>query len=175
MGKDYLGELLTWNMLSTGITPNTLDNRILTFSDRQGHKVAGDRAAIQKMLDNPNSFPVKVEYIPPPMVRGMTMDRLPGAEIQRVSLKFIQNAITNVNNDIHKVKHTHQRRTFERFQLYLEDHYYQNDDHLHDALNNWEFYMRYPFMTGCFGLIDKSGPNLTRVLTGEADILEFLF
>ena len=44
------------------------------------------------------------------------------------------------------MKHKLQRRTFERYLIYLEDHYYQNDDHLEDSLTNWELYMKFPIL-----------------------------
>merc|ERR1712218_719659 len=93
--KDYFGEMLSWNMLVSGVTPETLDNRILYFTNKKGHKVAGDKEAIQAMLNDPNSFPVQVEFIPPAMVRGMTPEQKPAQEMQRVFLKFIQNAVGN--------------------------------------------------------------------------------
>merc|ERR1712061_734342 len=121
-------------MHSAGVTPETLDNWILNFIDKKGSKTAGNRDAIQSMLNNPNSYPIHVEYRPQAIVIGMTPEQKINTESQRVVLKFVQNAIGVVNNDIHKVKHTHQRRTFERYQLYLSDHYYQNEDRLEDAV-----------------------------------------
>mmetsp|Transcript_26540 Transcript_26540/g.60432 ORF Transcript_26540/g.60432 Transcript_26540/m.60432 type:complete len:108 (+) Transcript_26540:2-325(+) len=105
----------------------------------------------------------------------MPPDQVPSWEVQRSFLRFVKLAVAELGANIYNVKHKHQRKTFERYLLYLEDHYYQNDDRLDDAMSNWELYMRYPFMAGSMGLIDKTGPNLPKVLRGEADVLEFLF
>mmetsp|Transcript_75380 Transcript_75380/g.243856 ORF Transcript_75380/g.243856 Transcript_75380/m.243856 type:complete len:339 (-) Transcript_75380:85-1101(-) len=174
--KDHLGEMLTWHMMSAGISPEQFDaHRTLAFTNRYGQTVVGNRAEIEGMLTNDQSYPVTVSYQPPKVFDGMPPDQVPGWELQRTFLKFVKQSVGDLNAEIYNVKHKHQRRTFERYLLYLEDHYYQNDDHLDTAMTNWEFYMRFPFMAGSLGLIDKTGPNLSRVLRGEADVLEFLF
>merc|ERR1712217_97248 len=173
--KGFLGELMGWNMLKVGIMPNGINTELLSFTDKNGQVVVNNKEAIDRMLQNSNSYPIKVTYKPPRWMRGMGPERVPGYMIHRTFLRFVKDAVENVNHDIKKVKHWHQRRTFERFLLYLEDHYYQTDDDLVDAPQGYQLYMMYPHMTGCMGLVDKTGPNMTRVLTGEADILEFLF
>uniref|UniRef100_A0A7S4SPL4 WWE domain-containing protein n=1 Tax=Alexandrium monilatum TaxID=311494 RepID=A0A7S4SPL4_9DINO len=174
--KDYLGEMLTWNMIAAGIDPEAFDShRVLAFTNKNKQTVIGNREEIEKMLTSDQSYPITVTYHPPRTYDGMPESEVPGWEVQRTFLKFIKEAVANVDGDIYKVKHVHQRRTFERYLLYLEDYYYQNDDDLADSMYGWELYMRYPFMTGSLGLIDKTGPNLTKVLRGEADVLEFLF
>mmetsp|Transcript_81933 Transcript_81933/g.227177 ORF Transcript_81933/g.227177 Transcript_81933/m.227177 type:complete len:340 (-) Transcript_81933:209-1228(-) len=174
--KDYLGEMLTWHMISAGINPEGLDaHSLLAFTNRLGQTVVGDRGAIEQMLTSDQSYPVTVTYSPPKVFDGMPPEQIPGWELHRCFLRFVKQSVGDLGAEIYNVKHKHQRRTFERYLLYLQDHYYQNDDYLEDAMSNWEFYMRYPFMTGSLGLIDKTGPNLTKVLRGEADVLEFLF
>lgn len=173
--KDFLGELLTWNMLKAGIAPDQLHNQLLYFVDKAGQVVVNNKEGIERMLSNPGSYPLRVLYKPPFWCKGMPAERVPSYQIHRTFLKFVKDAVMNVDQEIKNVKHWHQRRTFERFLLYLEDHYHQTEDKLDDALSNWELYGTYPFMTGSLGLVDKTGPNMTRVLKGEADILEFLF
>jgi len=174
--KEHLGELLTWNMIAAGIDPATFEaHRLLAFTTKLGRTVVGNRAEIENLFAEDMNYPITITYHPPKVFDGMPPDQIPSWEIQRTFLKFVKQSVADVNADITKVKHKHQRRTFERYLLYLEDHYWQNDDNLDDAMSNWELYMRYPFMTGSLGLIDKTGPNLTKVLRGEADVLEFLF
>jgi len=174
--KDFLGEMLTWHMISAGIAAESFQaQRYLAFTNVAGQTIIANRQEIENMMANERSYPITVSYHPPKVFEGMIPEEIPGYEVQRTFLRFIKNACTDVNYEIYNVKHKHQRRTFERYLLYLEDHYHQCDDHLEDAMNGWELYMRYPFMTGSMGLIDKTGPNLTKVLRGEADVLEFLF
>jgi hypothetical protein len=174
--KDFLGELLTWNLLKAGLPPEALHLPLLYFIDRNGQVVSNNRQAVERMLSNPGSYPMKVSYKLPGQFKGMPGDRVPGYQVHRCGLKQTLIAMRNVDMDIMKVKHWHQRRTFERYLLYWEDHLYQNGDNLDDAPDSpFALYSQYPFMTGCMGLVDKTGPGLTRVLKGEADILEFLF
>lgn len=174
--KDYLGEMLTWNMMAAGIAPEAMQaDGYLFFTSVSGQTIVGNRPEIEKLLANDKSYPVNVAYQPPKVFDGMIPSEIPSFEVQRSFLRFIKNACADVNYEIYNVKHKHQRRTFERYLLYLEDHYHQTDDYLETAMSNWELYMRYPFMTGSMGLIDKTGPNLTKVMRGEADVLEFLF
>merc|ERR1711879_1133847 len=165
----FLGELMTWNMLKVGIMPNGLNTQLLAFTDKNGQVVVNNKEAIDRMLQNSNSYPIKVTYKPPRWARGMGPERVPSYQVHRTFLRFVKDAVENVNYDIMKVKHWHQRRTFERYLLYMEDHLYQNGDALEDAPDSpWALYSMYPFMTGAMGLVDKTGPGLTRVLKGEA-------
>jgi hypothetical protein len=173
--KDFLGEMLTWNMLKAGIPPEALVPWVLFFIDKTGQVVTNDKQAVERMLSNRGSYPIKVQFKPPFHLKGMGPEMIPSMQIHRTQLGFCINAQKACDNDIKKVKHWHQRRTFERYQLYLEDHKYQCADDLADAPSQAELYAQYPHLTGALGLIDKTGPNLVRVMKGDADVLEYLF
>ncbi|CAE7276171.1 RFC5 [Symbiodinium natans] len=174
--KDCFGEMLAWQMHAAGIAPQSLDNRCLKFTDAKGTEAMGNKQEIGKLLANPGSYPVRVSYFPHPAFKFVRPERVPDIEVTRTHLKFVQDALAELDGNIDNVKHTHQRRTFERYLLYLEDHYYQTGDDLQDALE-WEpLVQKYgPHMEGYFLLTKKTGPGLSKILRGEIDVLEYLF
>jgi len=173
--KNFLGELLTWNMTAAGILPQALDNTKLFFTSRHGMTAVANREEIEKILTNDASYPVTVNYAPEQFRDGMTPESAMSYEVERTFLKIIQKSVADLNGDIYKVKHKHQRRTFERYLLYLEDHYYQTGDKLETALTIEEMWVKSPWQVQFLGLIGKTGPALTKVLKGEADVLDYLF
>lgn len=173
--KEQLGEMLTWHMLAAGIPPHLLDSRHLRFITKKGHPISNSKEEVARALDNVANYPVKVRYEPPQVFRGVPPESVVHFEVNRIWLKFIKDAVAQLGGDIYNVKHRHQQKTFERYMLYLEDHYYQNDDNLDDATTLYEFLAKYPHMYFTFNLTEKTGPNLARVLRGEVDVLEYLF
>eukprot|EP00933_Yihiella_yeosuensis_P004373 TRINITY_DN108740_c0_g1_i1.p1 TRINITY_DN108740_c0_g1~~TRINITY_DN108740_c0_g1_i1.p1 ORF type:complete len:365 (-),score=58.38 TRINITY_DN108740_c0_g1_i1:72-1097(-) len=173
--KELFGEMLTWHMLSAGILPGALDNRCLKFFDHKGQVAVGSKEDIVRMMENPNSYPIKVKYEPHPAFKGMEPDKVPDYEVNRVMLRWVKDAVAEMDANLYNVKHKHQRRTFERYLLYLEDHYYQTGDMLEDAPDHLKVIERYPWMEKAFLLTNKTGPNLSKILKGEIDVLEYLF
>ncbi|CAE8711748.1 unnamed protein product, partial [Polarella glacialis] len=173
--KDSLGEMLTWHMLSAGILPGSLDNRCLKFTNQKGQVAVGNKEDISRILANTSAYPIKVKYEPHPAFRGMEPEKVPEYEVNRVMLRWVKEAVAELGADMSNVRHIHQRRTFERYLLYLEDHYYQTGDMLEDAPTHLEVIERYPWMEKAFLLTNKTGPNLSKILRGEIDVLEYLF
>ncbi|CAE7657458.1 RFC5, partial [Symbiodinium pilosum] len=173
--KDCFGEMLSWHMLAAGVAPQSLDNRCLKFTDASGTEAMGSKQEIGKLLANPSSYPVRVSYFPHPAFKFVRPEAVPEVESTRTHLKFVQDAVAELDGNMDNVKHTHQRRTFERYLLYLEDHYYQTGDDLHDAMNWEDFLQRYPHLEFFFLLTKKTGPGLSKILRGEIDVLEYLF
>jgi len=174
--KESFGEMLSWQMLAAGIPPPSLDNRCLKFTDARGTEAMGNKQEISKMLTNPGSYPVRVSYFPHPAFKFVRPERVPELEAMRTHLKFVQEAVAELDGNMDNVKHTHQRRTFERYLLYLEDHYYQTGDDLHDTLSWEELVQKYgPDKEMFFLLTKKTGPGLSKILRGEIDVLEYLF
>ncbi|CAE7768452.1 RFC5 [Symbiodinium sp. CCMP2592] len=174
--KESFGEMLSWQMLAAGIPPPSLDNRCLKFTDARGTEAMGNKQEISKMLTNPASYPVRVSYFPHPAFKFVRPERVPELEAMRTHLKFVQEAVAELDGNMDNVKHTHQRRTFERYLLYLEDHYYQTGDDLHDTLSWEEVVQKYgPDKEMFFLLTKKTGPGLSKILRGEIDVLEYLF
>lgn len=173
--RDCLGELLSWQMLSAGVVPEKLQPGSLFFTDKRGTRVAGDRQAIQEMLDNDSSFPVKIKYEPPKVMQGVPLKWHLDVEVHRTHLAAVKRTVKELNRDIYKVKHQHQRKCFERYLLYLEDNLYQNGDDLEDTMTYKDFEKHFPQMLGHFGLTSKVITELPKVMRGEVDILEYLF
>mmetsp|Transcript_55186 Transcript_55186/g.103455 ORF Transcript_55186/g.103455 Transcript_55186/m.103455 type:complete len:222 (+) Transcript_55186:63-728(+) len=173
--KDRLGEMLSRNMLCAGIEPQALDNRCLSFRDTKGLEAKGNKQEIAKMLANSASYPITVAYHPHPAFKFVTPQAVGDTEATRAYLKYVQDAVAELDGKLDNVKHTHQRRTFERYLLYLEDHYYQTGDDLKDAMTWEECATKYPHTYPYFLLTNKTGPGLSKILRGEIDVLEYLF
>ena len=173
--KESFGEMLSWNMLAAGIMPHTLDNRCLRFTSDQGEEAMGSKKDIAKMLSNPRSYPIRISYKPHPAFKFMPREHVPSIEVGRTMLKFTKEAVAELDGKLDNVKHKHQRRTFERYLLYLEDHYRQTGDDLSDALDMETCVKTYPETAFAFLLINKTGPGLPKILRGEIDVLEYLF
>lgn len=173
--RDRLGELLSWHMLSAGVDPQFMESASLTFTDRRGQAAVGSREAVQSMLERDASFPVRVTYAPRKVYSGLEPQKMIEYEVYRTHLLAVKEAVKALGANLHNVKHRHQKKTFERYLLYLEDHYYQTDDDLSDALRMGELCARYPHLAPHFALTSKTVDNLVRVLRGEVDILEYLF
>ena len=173
--KELFGEMLSWNMLAAGISPQSLDNRCLKFTSSQGEVSMGSKKEIAKMLGNPRAYPIHISYKPHPAFKFVAPQYVPHMEVTRTMLKFTQTAVAELDGKLDNVKHKHQRRTFERYLLYLEDHYYQTGDDLSDALDMEAVVNKYPETAFSFLLINKTGPGLSKILRGEIDVLEYLF
>eukprot|EP00930_Biecheleria_cincta_P056169 TRINITY_DN42338_c0_g1_i1.p1 TRINITY_DN42338_c0_g1~~TRINITY_DN42338_c0_g1_i1.p1 ORF type:complete len:330 (+),score=56.27 TRINITY_DN42338_c0_g1_i1:33-1022(+) len=173
--KDMLGEILSYHMLCAGVTPQALDNRCLIFTNKKGETAVANKEDVARMLSNPSSYPIRVSYEPRTAFKGVAGDReVLNHHISRVFLKFIKDAVAEIGS-INNVKHQHQRRTFERYLLYLSDHYYQSEDDLSDAMGLDEVCAAFPGVGKAFLLTDKTGPGLPKILRGEIDVLEYLF
>jgi len=173
--KDLLGEMLSYHMLRAGVTPQALDNKCLIFTNKKGETAVANKEDVARMLSNPSSYPIIVSYEPHTAFKGVAGETgVRDHHINRVTLKFVKEAVAEIGS-IDNVKHTHQRRTFERYLLYLSDHYYQSEDDLSDAMDMKEVCAAYPGVEKAFLLIDKTGPGLSKILRGEIDVLEYLF
>eukprot|EP00438_Fugacium_kawagutii_P011234 Skav228664 [mRNA] locus=scaffold2369:310867:311283:+ [translate_table: standard] len=135
----------------------------------------GSKKDIAKMLANPRCYPVTISYKPHPAFRFVPREHVPANEVGRTMLKQTQKAVEELGGNLDNVKHKHQRRTFERYLLYLQDHYYQTGDDLSDALDMETVVQAYPETAFAFLLINKTGPGLPKILRGEIDVLEYLF
>ena len=135
----------------------------------------GSKKEIAKMLGNPRAYPIHISYKPHPAFKFVAPQYVPHMEVTRTMLKFTQTAVAELDGKLDNVKHKHQRRTFERYLLYLEDHYYQTGDDLSDALDMEAVVNKYPETAFSFLLINKTGPGLSKILRGEIDVLEYLF
>lgn len=173
--RGQLGEKLSWHMMSAGVEPANLNVAFLTFRDRLGNVATGSRNAVQHMLDKDNNFPVHVTYKTATIFKGVAAGDLVGQEVVRTHMLAVKNCINELNGDINRVKHLHQRQQFERFILYLEDLKYQGGDDLSDAMSMEELCTKFPAASNHFALTYKTIGNLARVLRGEVDILEYLF
>lgn len=173
--KDYLGEMLAYHMKVADLAPEMFFKEVLSFTDKRGKTATNSKRDIQKMLSDSGSYPVHVSYDASKKYQAVPPERIPDIDTDRCFLRVIHEAANKVEWDIMKVKHKHQRRAFERFLLYMEEQRYQNEDDPKDAPDVMEYYQRYPWRYGMFNLIDKTGPNMGRILAGEADVLEFLF
>lgn len=173
--RERLGELLSWHIMSAGVDAQSLNMAALTFTDRWGNVAAQSKEVVQRMLEKESNFPVKIKYAPPKAFQSMTPQDMLHYETVRTHLLAVKNAVKELDGDITKVKHLHQKKTFERYLLYLEDHKYQSEDDLSDAMTVEELVRKYPHLGGVFGLTYKVCGDLPRVLRGEVDILEYLF
>ncbi|CAL1156254.1 unnamed protein product [Cladocopium goreaui] len=173
--KECFGEMLSWNILAAGILPQNLDNRCLKFTSAQGDESMGSKKDIAKMLANPRAYPIHISYKPHPAFLFMPREQVQHIEVQRTFLKMVKEAVAELDGNLDNVKHKHQRRTFERYLLYLEDHYSQTGDDLSDALDMETCVKLYPETAFGFLLISKTGPGLPKILRGEIDVLEYLF
>merc|ERR1711879_944979 len=165
----YLGEMLAYHMKVADIGPGDFYKEVLYFTDKRGKTVSNSKKDIQKMLSDSGSYPVHVSYDATKKYQMMHPQRIPDLDSDRCFLRVIYEASNKVEWDIMKVKHKHQRRTFERFLLYMEEHRYQNEEDPKNCPDIMEYYTRYPWRYGMFNLIDKTGPNMGRILAGEAD------
>lgn len=145
------------------------------FTSDQGEEAMGSKKDIAKMLSNPRSYPIRISYKPHPAFKFMPREHVPSIEVGRTMLKFTKEAVAELDGKLDNVKHKHQRRTFERYLLYLEDHYRQTGDDLSDALDMETCVKTYPETAFAFLLINKTGPGLPKILRGEIDVLEYLF
>lgn len=141
----------------------------------RGDESMGSKKDIAKMLANPRCYPVTISYKPHPAFRFIAREHVPSNEILRTMLKFTKQAVEELGGNLDNVKHKHQRRTFERYLLYLEDHYYQTGDDLSDALELETLVREYPETAFAFLQIKGTGPGLGKILRGEIDVLEYLF
>ena len=173
--KESFGEMLSWHMASNGIEPQFLDNRCLTFTSSKGEEARGNKQEIAKLMADPKSYPVRVSYKPHPAFRLIVHQHVVTQEIARTCLKYTKKAVEELGWEINNVKHKHQRRTFERYLLYIEDHHYQTEDDLSDAMWMEDVVEIYPESGGFFLLINKTAPGLPKILRGEIDVLEYLF
>ena len=135
----------------------------------------GSKKDIAKMLANPRAYPIHISYKPHPAFLFMPREQVQHIEVQRTFLKMVKEAVAEWDGNLDNVKHKHQRRTFERYLLYLEDHYSQTGDDLSDALDMETCVKLYPETAFGFLLISKTGPGLPTILRGEIDVLEYLF
>lgn len=173
--KDLFAEMLSYHMLISGVNPRALDNRCLIFTNKKGETAVANKEDVARMLSNPGSYPIRVSYEPRTAFKGIAGDEaVMQSQITRVFLKFVKDAVAELGS-INNVKHTHQRRTFERYLLYLSDHYYQSEDDLSDAMSHHEAIAAYPGTEKMFLLTEKTGPGLPKILRGEIDVLEYLF
>lgn len=173
--KDQFAEMLSHHMLRSGVNPRALDNRCLIFTNKKGETAVANKEDVAKMLSNPGSYPIRVSYEPHTAFKGIGGDEdVMFHQVSRVYLSFVKEAVAELGS-INNVKHTHQRRTFERYLLYLSEHYYQSEDDLSDAMSLQEAIAAYPGAEKMFLLTEKTGPGLSKILRGEIDVLEYLF
>merc|ERR1719401_1942881 len=100
-------------MISAGIDPQRMDAGALRFIDRRGAVAVESRGAVQDMLDKDSSYPVKVAYKPRKVYEGMTPDEQVTYEVTRTHLLAVKEAVAALGADMYRVKHPHQRKTFE--------------------------------------------------------------
>ena len=173
--KDLFGEMLSWHVLAAGILPQSLDNRCLKFTSSQGEEAMGNKKDIAKMLSSSSSYPIRVSYKPHPAFKFMRPETVIGMELNRTFLLFVKEAVKELDANIDNVKHKHQKRTFERYLLYLEDYYYQTGDDLSDAMDYERLVAKHPELEFTLLQIKRTGPGLSKILRGEIDVLEYLF
>ena len=165
MFHSQLTSILTWQLV----------NPWPRFTSAQGDESMGSKKDIAKMLANPRCYPIQISYKPHGAFQFMSPEQVPWIEVGRTMLKFTKDAVGELGGNLDNVKHKHQRRTFERYLLYLQDQYYQTGDDLSDALDMETCVGTYPEAASAFLLINKTGPGLSKILRGEIDVLEYLF
>ncbi|CAE7276114.1 RFC5 [Symbiodinium natans] len=133
----------------------------------KGTEAMGNKQEIGKLLSNPGSYPVRVSYFPHPAFKFVRPGRVPDIEVARTPLKFVQDALAELDGNIDNVKHTLTKGGLP-FSFWgmlnllwkREDHYFQTGDDLQDALE-WEMLVQKygPHMEGYFLLTKKTGPG----------------
>jgi len=166
--KNRFWEMLWMEAATVGMAQQCFQLRYLTTKTRSGMIVPWWELDAWK--EDKTHYPLTAVYKPPRATHLMETEEFAGMETQRMILGYIRQCTQDVKPN--EVRNWYQRKTFERYQLYIED----EGPVEADSPGLEEMYARYPHLAaGGLGLIARTGPNLTRVMKGDEDIVTLLF
>eukprot|EP00747_Dinoflagellata_sp_TGD_P143644 gnl/TRDRNA2_/TRDRNA2_176417_c3_seq1.p1 gnl/TRDRNA2_/TRDRNA2_176417_c3~~gnl/TRDRNA2_/TRDRNA2_176417_c3_seq1.p1 ORF type:complete len:395 (+),score=93.72 gnl/TRDRNA2_/TRDRNA2_176417_c3_seq1:52-1236(+) len=176
--KDSFAEIIKYEAMTKGVTPEDFDSRFLSLTDARGRVIEVSRNPpnndkVEAMLDDSRSYPIKVKYKPPKNFHNMDPFQRAEFETNSFMMQWIRSTVEDEDSPtLAEVKHMHQRLGFERYQMYVQD---DLDAYTRKNMSLEEYGARYPDRVPGLLMIMKTGPVLKQVFRGEEDILAYIF
>lgn len=180
--KEDWALIFLYKMYESGITPEEVDTRFLTFTDKKGRVVSTrQRQDLEEMFELARSYPINVKYDPPDVFNHrVTQWGGQGEanfkttwELNNVLLSYIKWSITGPGSvqGLHEIKYRWHKCVYERYQLYAQEGFFRPDNPMTEP----EFFVKFPESAPVVSLAVKVGPRLRDILRGKEEILNLLF